>query len=108
MSGWPASLPWLGYLRNARAGKKVARRLGGCLLGLVESNGGMRGVLGAVSRMIRPFSAAVLSATLFIFSACSASYAPGLPPAGGRANVQTMLDSGAGKIKHIVWIVQEN
>lgn len=57
--------------------------------------------------MMRLFSAAAVSSALFVLSACSAGNAPQLPPVG-RANVQSVLDSGAGKIKHIVWVVQEN
>ncbi len=70
----------------------------------------MLGALGTI--MGRLFSVAAVAAAVFVFSGCTASNAPALPyagaGAGGSATVETMLTSGAGKIKHIVWIVQEN
>jgi phospholipase C len=62
--------------------------------------------------MGRLFIIAALSAAFFAFSGCGGSIAPALPYASGTTNgtelAQNLLDSGAGKIKHVVWIVQEN
>ncbi len=79
----------------------------------VCSNGGKPPVLGAFcSIMGRLFLVAALSAAFFVLPGCGGTNAPALPyagpTAGGGETFQTMLDSGAGKIKHIVWIVQEN
>ncbi|MGA8575245.1 MAG: alkaline phosphatase family protein [Candidatus Cybelea sp.] len=66
-------------------------------------------VLGAFASMMgRLFSVAAVSAAVFVLSACNASNGPGLPATDGGASLQTMLSSGAGKIQHVVWIVQEN
>ncbi len=53
--------------------------------------------------------AAALSAAISAFTACSvASNAPAVPYAQGNEVFQSALNSGAGKIKHVVSIVQEN
>ncbi len=55
----------------------------------------------------RLFGVAALATAAFSLAACSvASNAP--VPFGGSAFVQPPAGSGAGKISHIVWVVQEN
>jgi|SRR5579883_1114446 len=56
----------------------------------------------------RIFDVAATAAAFALLAACSAPAAPPLPPGGGVENAQSFLTSGAGKIKHIVYVVQEN
>jgi phospholipase C len=52
--------------------------------------------------------AAALASAAIVLSACSARGVPALPPEPGDAVVQSLTQSGIGKIKHVVWVVQEN
>jgi phospholipase C len=57
----------------------------------------------------RLFFAAALSAAACVISACSAApNAPAIPGMGFNATLQQLSGTGAGKIKHVVYIVQEN
>ncbi|MBV8345585.1 MAG: hypothetical protein JO190_11450, partial [Candidatus Eremiobacteraeota bacterium] len=51
---------------------------------------------------------AAASAAISTLAACSASNAPALPPARSSEVFQSVLGTGAGKIEHVVYIVQEN
>ncbi len=51
---------------------------------------------------------AVAGAALWLLAACSAPLAAPVPPGGAVQSAQSFLGSGAGKIKHVVYVVQEN
>ena len=56
----------------------------------------------------RPFGAASFAVAAFVLSACSSARAIAPLPAGYGDVVDSLADSGAGKIKHVVYVVQEN
>jgi phospholipase C len=53
--------------------------------------------------------AAILSLAYLVCAACSsAAGSPGVPSSAGGQSFASMVDTGAGKISHIVYVVQEN
>jgi phospholipase C len=56
----------------------------------------------------RLFGVAAFGAAIVVISACSASTSTPLPVAHNSDFLQMLGGSGSGKIKHIVWVVQEN
>src|SRR5581483_12027379 len=62
-----------------------------------------------IAKRVKPLFTAPLLAALVTLAACSAS--PGTPALPSRASsglLQSLQTQSAGKIRHIVWIVQEN
>ncbi|HYL27364.1 MAG TPA: alkaline phosphatase family protein, partial [Candidatus Nitrosotalea sp.] len=59
--------------------------------------------------MERLSAVAAFAAAVFMFSGCSAPReVPALPAAASSSTLLLPLAGGAGKIKHVVWVVQEN
>jgi phospholipase C len=61
-----------------------------------------------LAEMKRLLKSAVLIASLAGAACSSPSLAPALPSSPGSAFVQSFAGGGIGKIKHVVWVVQEN
>lgn len=58
--------------------------------------------------MRRTLEIAALVGSLAWAACSSAPIAPAVPTAAGNDFVQSLDSSGAGKIKHVIWVVQEN